>query len=1118
MISNINRSLLPILVWFLFGATSAVSEVILQDEFSDGNFTSGPAWTISAGSWSVVEGGVKNGAFSANDYLSTSDFAAITHGVFSVSVRVRFSSASVSGNNRIYLRMRDSTDGFKGYEVAIAQSTMANTLISGISGGTIGSQTKTTTPYAFPVDKYVTINWTRTRLGEMVVSVAGQEYLRVASSSISVFDTFQIGGRGLINDTTAYTYSFDKIQVETGDVLFEENFDNNTAGRLSLAAASPGWEVYGGFGARNFSTNSGIVYSQNEPGTRMGGNGYVVFNMGAVAESATTDRFVAFKSGLNIASRGATIFWDFNSYANSTYNRLLLQLDGRWYIHNTVFNPRTGVGNWSPDLVRYQNGVVFDTAADDWSEITIIPGSVVSIGAPLAQGLGELVAITGIGLYVYNASTTSGTGVLLDSMVVMANSELVPGSAEGLIKERFDEYKDGAPPPDPWRVTGGGASNVSLTLDVNGQSPFIKNQETGKGIVVIDTNPLAGHNKGISVAFSPPPPGRLYFGSDFQTIGPIDLSSGLGFTCELTDKAGDGMQLRVGDGAVLLAGLVGEAQPVVSLSADTWYHVAMDFAESGEATITLTEYLNPTAPIAVVTIPPLAGGRQRVFEALRFYSAGADAGIGGWAVDNICMAGEVDSPRRALLPFEQLPLAQLRASSRKVFAYYYEIYTSGYSPKDPGLTHYAATVLNPTYVQAKSYLADRVGAGTEIFYHPLTRPRMESGLTDDEVLIRAAEDEVRVALLAGLDGFFTDFFASPSTTSGGQATFNARSFAVLAAAARVDPGFKIVPTIYAGADPEGATSAETAANYANSPVVRQALTHPQALRFQDGRVAFTMWDSNRRTPEWWAMVLANLEAQGIHAAFIGYFNGRTWEQLQPYASVCSGMVDWGPRSPSQHYQWVPRVRDITPLVISPIVLQDQRTRGCEYWESGGSELLRKTWSTAIDELSDWTILTTWSDYTEQAMAPSTAIGYAPHDLNAYYIQWFKTGQPPPISRDVLYYFYRRHHSSAIPALGQMWTARENSAPTADEIEVLGFLTAPGELRIKIGGTTHTLAAGAGITSFKVPMPAGLTFAPVFSLVRDGRTVVLGQGRYSVLDQIEYANFLYHSGVLPAPSS
>lgn len=711
-----------------------------------------------------------------------------------------------------------------------------------------------------------------------------------------------------------------------------------------------------------------------------------------------------------------------------------------------------------------------------------------------------------------------------------ASFTAVPATVEQLPVERFDEYPAGSFPPAPWFRSGTPAQGVSLALEPEGESRFIGNTETGKGLVLVDENPSAGQGAGVRTHFAPPPPGRLYLGYDFQLKGGNVSGEGLDFTCELSDASGRAIRVRMGEGGLLtVVGLTAPSsdvppQTIAPLVAGVWYHLAFDFTATGTVTISLSERQNAERQIKQLTMELGNGASpasRPAFTELRFFSAGPDVRTGGWALDNICMAGEVAAPRTALLPFTPLPAEQLRASARKVFAYYYEVYPSGYSDKDPGLGHYIRTVLNPTATRQRAWLKDRVDAGTELLYHPLPRPRMEAGLTPDEVLVRMMEDEIRVARLGGLDGFLLDFFAWPSPHSGA-VTFNKRSFALLEAAARIDPSFKIIPAIYSGKAPEGASLEESAEYHASSAVLQQALAHPQTLKLDDGRPVLSMWLTERHPPEWWKLVLAKLEARGIRVAFIGQFNGLSRERLQSYAPLCAGMADWGPRSPIE-YNWVSRVRDLTPIVISPVVMQDARTRRNTYWEACGGDTLRGTWNAAITGPADWVFLITWSDYSEQAMAPSTAIGFAPHDLNTYYAQWFKTGEQPPITRDVLYYFHRRHHTGLAPARGLPWKIRSEGAGNEfasprDEIELLAFLKEPGELRIQIEDTTHTFEAPAGITSFKVPLPEGRAFAPVFSLVRDSRTVVSGQSRYAVLGKIEYANLLYHGGVIPAPET
>lgn len=197
------------------GAAGVSAQSLLQDDFSDGNYTSNPVWTVSAGGWSVSDGALVSAGLVSNDYIGTKDFAAINNGVFSISIDVMFTSADVSGNNRIYLRMRDSTNGNAGYEVAIAQGTFNNTTFTALNGATVGSVVKASAAYTFSTSEYVNITWTRDSSGTMTVSVNGQEYMSVASSSIASFDWLQIGGRGFIDATTSYTYSFDNVQLSS---------------------------------------------------------------------------------------------------------------------------------------------------------------------------------------------------------------------------------------------------------------------------------------------------------------------------------------------------------------------------------------------------------------------------------------------------------------------------------------------------------------------------------------------------------------------------------------------------------------------------------------------------------------------------------------------------------------------------------------------------------------------------------------------------------------------------------------------------------------------------------------------------------------------------------------
>lgn len=135
---------------------------------------------------------------------------------------------------------------------------------------------------------------------------------------------------------------------------------------------------------------------------------------------------------------------------------------------------------------------------------------------------------------------------------------------------------------------------------------------------------------------------------------------------------------------------------------------------------------------------------------------------------------------------------------------------------------------------------------------------------------------------------------------------------------------------------------------------------------------------------------------------------------------------------------------------------------------------------------------------------------------AYYIAWFKTGQAPPIQRDVLYYFHRiqpaagRGLGTAQPGLFTLKWGRL----VLDEIELLAFLTRPGQIEIELAGNTRSLDAPAGITSLTMPLHPG---RPTFRLIRDGRNEIACESAFAIVDEAPYQNLLYHGGSSSRPA-
>jgi hypothetical protein len=622
----------------------------------------------------------------------------------------------------------------------------------------------------------------------------------------------------------------------------------------------------------------------------------------------------------------------------------------------------------------------------------------------------------------------------------------------------------------------------------------VGNRSTGTGVLL--QTAAAGEQAALSCRFPAAPAGRFYLGFDAS-------GAGAGLACTLSATAGEVLTLRLdADG---LATLAAPGRPAVQgrVGKAGWVHLGLTIAADGAVRLCAVQGRHDAAPVELLTTT-LAAPVQP--SGLRFAVAG---GQGRWLLDNVCSAGEVGADRRGLWPFDQRPLAELRAAPRKVYCYYYPIYAGGLDAGDPGLSWYQRIRLNPTW--AAEHRPDRAEAGAELLYTPLPQPPLPPGTSKEQAMARCAEAEVALAAGLGLDGFLLDFHVYPSDKGGGT-TFQARSFAILDAATRVDPGFRIIPAVYTSASPSKTASEADGscgpAEYAASPALHRILEHPATLRLPDGRIALSMWRSESRSAAWWQAVLSELEQRGFRIAFYPQFN--SWDHLAEFAPLATGMNHWGPRTP-EPFPWIGKVRPLTRTVIQSICFQDVRTRGATYWESQAGAAFRSMWEQAVAEGADWAFIHTWSDYTEQAQAPSTAIGFALHDLNAWYIQWYKTGERPVVARDALYYVHRRQHSAAPAAHGTPWQIRPANAKPLEVVEAMVLLRAPARVMIEVAGARTVQDLPAGMSVVRAPLPPATACVPRFRVERDGTAVLAGTSRHAVLGEVEYRNLLWHAG-------
>jgi Glycosyl hydrolase family 71 len=431
----------------------------------------------------------------------------------------------------------------------------------------------------------------------------------------------------------------------------------------------------------------------------------------------------------------------------------------------------------------------------------------------------------------------------------------------------------------------------------------------------------------------------------------------------------------------------------------------------------------------------------------------------------------------------------LFASAKKVFAHYFYPFPVSIDNAAPANDYYNGQYLNKLGESGKwqaqgGYLRQR-----PLGVNPNSNPQWQ---------LLNMESEVRRAIARGITGFTIDVMSVSEATDN-----NSALHLMLAAANAVDSRFKIVvmPDISAlGSDMNSVVE-----------IIASVAASPAAYRLSDGRLVVSAFDAGINLPSWWETAIGQLNAQGIKAAFVPTFLGWT-NYADTFAAFSYGYGDWGTATAASGSAMVgdPQIVHDTygKIFMMPVDPQQYRPKDFVFWEAGNSAAFRNAWMSSINGDADWVQLVTWNDFSESSeLAPYTDatlrgdIGTGYYDLNGFYAAWFLTGKQPAITHDVLYYFYRREPSTAAgPAQSQKDYIVTGVAE--NDIELLAFLTAPGDVKITIGGKTYTQSAAAGITSFKIASQPG---TPVFTLARSGADV------FSVTGGVQ----IYGAGGLPS---
>jgi hypothetical protein len=423
-------------------------------------------------------------------------------------------------------------------------------------------------------------------------------------------------------------------------------------------------------------------------------------------------------------------------------------------------------------------------------------------------------------------------------------------------------------------------------------------------------------------------------------------------------------------------------------------------------------------------------------------------------------APEADVASPGDLPFNLPSTSTLASSKRLVFAHYMPPFRRSIDNKPPSQDYWQQEYLDPMGESGKhkSY-----GGFTR------DRPLGRAPLSGDYEA-KDLQAEVQQARSAGIDGFAVDLL---SITSGNWS----RALNLLKAAEAVDSSFKIM------AMPD-MTMLDDESPGALASAIAKFDKYPAAFHLADGRLVVSPFKTENHSASWWKDWLSLLRnSYGVDVAFVPTF--LDWQKYaDDYDSFSYGVGHWGTANPDAAANTAKHIRlahDRGKIWMAPVRVQDVRPNQKIYDEADNSRTLRLTWQGVIDGGADWVQIPTWNDYTEgSAIAPSAHHGWAYLDMSSYYITKWKTGSYPTIKRDGLYVVHRTQTYQASPSFPQakLMSLRSGTPGPVNQVEVVAFLTEPGTVTVKVGSSTYTWDASAGVSAKDFPLSAGTISASV----------------------------------------
>lgn len=368
------------------------------------------------------------------------------------------------------------------------------------------------------------------------------------------------------------------------------------------------------------------------------------------------------------------------------------------------------------------------------------------------------------------------------------------------------------------------------------------------------------------------------------------------------------------------------------------------------------------------------------------------------------------------------------------------------------------------------------------------------------------EQDIQAAQAAGIDGFALDMGAYNDPT---QQYYNKNVAMMYAAAEALGTGFKLFFSV----------------EFTNTASIVQLISTYAGRTntfYQGTNIVVSTFGQNNL--DWANGVFAPLQQQGISVCFVPYFEPVTVNTLPPYSeatnilntysNLLNGLFYFGaadlPQAltnlNSNYNRAVHQAGKIFMASASPTYWGDvQYYNGREYFEFDGGEGTVSQWLSIIANQPDWVEITTWNDFGESTyLSPvnnpaqyesqlSTPYRYCHAgylELAKRYIAWYKTGVPPAINQDAVFYFYRTHSTNLVASATNDIRVTALNGDVADVVYNTLLLTAPAQLQVVSGTNSATYSLGAGLQQVRTPFAPG---PQSFTVTRNTNIVVTVQG-------------------------